>query len=141
MISDTDAEIVQYPVKAELKNLLCFRIVNIDSTKKTNLVRVDSNPVSPKTEIEDALNGRLFFETLMEFEKTHSEVETIITGIEEPEEVASFYALDLSPSKQKLLEKFFDTGNVKFEFAVKYAEKVGEDYQTPEWIEEIKKIY
>ncbi|WP_422356685.1 AAA family ATPase [Roseivirga pacifica] len=141
MVSDTDAEIVQYPVKADLKNLLCYRIVNIDSTKKTNLVRVDSNPVSPKTEIEDALNGKLFFETLKEFEESHSEIETIIAGIEEPAEVASFYALDLSPSKQKLLEKFFDTGNVKFEFALKYSEKVGDDYQTPEWIEEIKKIY
>jgi len=131
MVSDTDAEIVQYPVKADLKNLLCYRIVNIDSTKRTNLVRVDSNQVSPKTEIEDALNGKLFYDTLMEFQQTHSEVETIISGIDEPEEVASFYALDLSPSKQKLLEKFFDTGNVKFEFAVKYSEKVGDDYSNP----------
>lgn len=141
MISDTDAEIVQYPVKANLKNLLCYRIVNIDRTKRTNLVRVDSNPVSPKTEIEDALNGKLFFETLKEFKETHSEIETIISGIKEPEEEASFYALDLSPSKQKLLEKFFDTGNVKFDFAIKYSEKIGEDYQTPGWIEEIMKIY
>lgn len=141
MISDTDAEIVQYPVKADLKNLLCYRIVNFDGTKRTNLVRVDSNPVSPKTEIEDALNGKLFFDTLKEFQETHSEIETIISEIEEPEEVASFYALDLSLSKQNLLEKFFNTGNVKFEFAVKYSEKVGKDYQIPEWIEEIKKIY
>lgn len=141
MVSDTDAEIVQYPVKAELKNLLCYRIVNIDNDKKTTLVRVDSNPVSPKTEIEDALNGKLFFETLKEFEKSHSEIETIISGIENPEEIASFYALDLSPSKQTLLEKFFDTENVKFDFAVKYSEKIGDEYQTPEWIEEIKKMY
>lgn len=141
MISDTDAEIVQYPIKAELKNLLCYRIVNIDKTRKTTLVRVDSNPVSPKTEIEDTLNGKLFYQTLKQFEDTHSEIETIISGIEEPSEVASFYALDLSPSKQKLLEKFFDTGNVKFEFAVRYSEKVGSKYSTPDWIEEIKKIY
>src|SRR5690606_979853 len=39
LISDTDAEIVQYPVKADLKNLLRYRIVNVDSTKRTNLVR------------------------------------------------------------------------------------------------------
>ncbi|MEQ8552629.1 MAG: hypothetical protein RIC53_08255 [Cyclobacteriaceae bacterium] len=141
MISDTDAELVQYPIKAELKNLLCFRIVNVEATRRTTLVRVDANPVSPKTEIEDSLNGKQFYETLLEYQDDYPEIEPIISGIEEPTEEAAYFALDLSPSKQKLLEKFFDTGNIKFEFAQKYSDRTGKAYQIPDWIEEIKNLY
>ncbi|TNE52842.1 MAG: ATP-binding protein [Bacteroidetes bacterium] len=141
MISDTDAELVNYPVKADLKNLLCYRIVNVEAKRKTTLVKVDSNPVSPKTEIEDSLNGKQFYETLKDFESDYPEIEPIINGIEAPSEEASYFSLDLSPSRQKLLEKFFDIGNIKFEFAQKYAEKIGETYLIPEWIEEIKNLY
>ncbi|MBR7949156.1 AAA family ATPase [Microvirga sp. STR05] len=59
LVSDTDAELVRYPVKDE-KNLFCYRIVNVPADRKTSLVKIDSNPVSPKTEIEDSLNGKLF---------------------------------------------------------------------------------
>lgn len=141
MISDTDSELVQYPVKSDLKNLMCFRIVNVEEKKETILVKVDSNPVSPKTEIEDSLNGKQFYETLKEFESKYPEIDSIINGIESPTEEASYFSLDLSPSKQKLLEKFFDTDNVKFEFAQKYSTKIGVDYKIPEWIEEIKNLY
>lgn len=141
MISDTDSELVQYPIKSDLKNLLCYRIVNVEAQRKTTLVKVDSNPVSPKTEIEDSLNGKQFFETLLEFQDDHPEIESIINGIEDPSEEASYFALDLSPSKQKLLEKFFDSGNMKFDFAQKYSEKIGRKFKVPEWIDEIKNLY
>ena len=141
MISDTDAELVQYPIRAELKNLMCFRIVNVEANRKTTLVKVDANPVSPKTEIEDSLNGKQFFETLLEFQNDYPEIDPIINGIENSSEEASYFSLDLSPSKQKLLEKFFDTGNIKFEFAKKYAIRTGKKYQVPDWIEEIKNLY
>lgn len=140
LISDTDRQLVQYPIRNE-KNLVCYRIVNNESTRKTDLVKIDSNPVSPKTEIEDSLNGVVFFETLKEFESAYPELSDIIQGINHPTEEETYFSLDLSPSKQKILEYFFDKNNNKFEFAEKYSQKISSKYKTPEWIEKIRKLY
>jgi hypothetical protein len=115
--------------------------VNEDSKRKTVLVNIDSNPVSPKTEIEDALNGKIFFETMKDFQDNYPELSNVINSINEPTEESTYFALDLSPTKQKLLENFFDKGNNKFEFARKYVEKISSEYKIPEWIEDIKKLY
>ncbi|KST70325.1 AAA family ATPase [Mastigocoleus testarum] len=141
LVSDTDSELVRYSTRDELKKLICYRIVNDESKRKTVLVKIESNPVSPKTEIEDALNGKIFFETLKEFEKTHTELSNLIKEINQPTAESTYFSLDLSPSKQKLLETFFDTNNNKFEFAKKYSEKITSDYIVPEWIEYIKNLY
>lgn len=141
LVSDTDAELVQYPTKSELKNLICYRIVNVDKLRKTALVKIDSNPVSPKTEIEDSLNGKLFVETLISFRESHPDIENILKDISNPTEECSYFSLDLSPSKQKLLENFFDTDNNKFEFAKRYSENISDSYIIPEWIDDLKKLY
>ena len=141
LISDTDAELVQYPTRDELKNLMCYRIVNVGADRKTKLVKIESNPVSPKTEIEDSLNGKLFYETLLDFKEDFAELENVLSDIKEPSEEAVYFALDLSPSKLKLLDNFFNTGNNKFEFANKYVSKIGTDYEVPDWIDNIKKLY
>ncbi|GGM76411.1 hypothetical protein GCM10010967_05050 [Dyadobacter beijingensis] len=141
LLSDTDSELVQYPVRNDLKNLSCLRIVNKASEKNTILVNIDSNPVSPKTEIEDSLNGKLFFETLCEFRSNFSELENLLEGIDSVDETPTYFALDLSISKQKSLDQFFNSGNIKFEFAKKYVEKLTATYKTPEWIEQIKSMY
>lgn len=141
LISDTDTELIQYSTRDELKNLLCYRIVNIEKDRKTVLVKIDSNPVSPRTEIEDTLNGKLFFETLLDFREAHPELENIIKDITNPSEEASYYALDLSLSKQKILENFFNANNNKFDFANKYVDKMTEAHQIPDWIDNLKKLY
>lgn len=112
LISDTDAELVKYQTKGE-NNLICKRIVNDPSTKQTVLVKIDSNPVSPKTEIEDSLNGKIFFETLKEFGKNYPELLNFINEREDITEEVTYFALDLSPSKQKILDDFFDSNNNK----------------------------
>lgn len=141
LVSDTDTELVQYTTKDELKNLICYRIVNVEKDRKTVLIKIDSNPVSPKTEIEDSLNGKLFFETLLKFREAHPELENIIKDIESPSEEASYFALDLSPSKQKILENFFNANNNKFDFANTYVSKLTDSYQVPDWIDNLKKLY
>ncbi len=141
LISDTDIDLVQYPTRDDLKNLLCYRIVNVEKDRKTIMVRIESNPVSPRTEIEDALNGKLFVETLTDFREKYPELENILKDINNPEEVASFFALDLSVSKQKILENFFNADNNKFDFANNYVEKLTDEYQIPDWIDNLKKLY
>ncbi|BBQ08319.1 MULTISPECIES: AAA family ATPase [Elizabethkingia] len=142
LVSDTDSEIVQYNTKDDLKNLLCFRIVNNDKDKKTDLVKINSNPVSPKTEIEDSLNGKLFVETLLEFREENPDLDSIIEAIpNDVSEESSYYALDLSLSKQKKLDEFFNKNNNKFEFANKYVSKISDQFIVPSWIDMLKKLY
>lgn len=141
LVSDTDSQLVQYPTKEEFKNLICRRIVNEDSERKTILVKIDSNPVSPKTEIEDALNGKLFFETLKEFKESYPELLDILSNADNLTEESTYFALDLSPSKQKILENFFNLNNNKFNFSKKYVEKMSGKYKVPEWIEDIRNLY
>jgi len=141
LVSDTDAELVQYATRDDLKNLMCYRIVNDVNERKTKLVKMTSNPVSPKTEIEDVLNGKLFFETLCEFRIDFPELDNVLSDIDEPSEDAVYFELDLSPSKSKRLENFFDSGNNKFEFAEKYVSKLSDKYIVPDWIDIIKKLY
>lgn len=141
LISDTDSELVQYPTRDDLKNLLCYRIVNVERDRKTVLVKIDSNLVSPRTEIEDSLNGKLFFETLLEFSALFPELENVIKDIDNPSEEASYFALDLSLSKQKILENFFNADNNKFDFANKYVSKLTDAYLIPDWIDNLKKLY
>src|SRR5690606_35747485 len=142
LISDTDAELVQYATRDDLRNLICYRIVNVEQDRKTKLVKIESNPVSPKTEIEDALNGRLFYETLLEFKDSFTELENVLKDISAPpSEESSYFSLDLSPSKQKILENFFNSGNNKVIFATKYCEKLTDTHRIPDWIDDIKRLY
>tara|TARA_R110000744_G_scaffold373961_1_gene486427 strand:- start:606 stop:2528 length:1923 start_codon:yes stop_codon:yes gene_type:complete len=141
LVSDTDAELVSFPTRDELKNLMCYRIVNVPKSRKTELVKISSNPVSPKTEIEDSLNGKLFYETLLEFQDSYPEIENVLSDVDKPSEEAVYFALDLSPSKLKLLDDFFDSANNKFEFAKSYTLKLDNAYEVPDWIENIKNLY
>lgn len=139
LISDTDSELVEYPTKKH-SNLICKRIVNIkeNNTCRTRLVDIQSNPKAPKTEIEDALNGKLFYETLKEFRQDYPELLDFIREDLSVQEIPSHFALDLRPSENSKLEEFFDKDNNKFEFAKKYSDMISDDYLTPEWIQELK---
>jgi hypothetical protein len=43
LISDTDSQLVEYSSKDD-KNLICKRIVNDESKRKTILTKIESNP-------------------------------------------------------------------------------------------------
>lgn len=137
LISDTDRELVRYETKY-LDNLICKRIVNCQNSQETKLVNIDSNPVSPETEIEDALNGQLFYETLLSFEPDFSEMLGFLTEIEVKSDKSSFFALDIKSSQSQLIKRFFDLDNNKYAFAKRYVAKLNESYVIPNWIQEIR---
>lgn len=136
LISDTDEELVRYQT-SDFPNLICKRIVNNSSLVITELVGIDSNPVSPPTEIEDALNGRHVFNTLKSFSNCYPDLD-FLNSMQEPFEGPSYFSLDLRPSEKSLIEMFFDNGNNKFDFAKKYTETLTADMLVPTWIVEIR---
>lgn len=139
LVSDTDTQLLKYDVSA-YENLHCKRIVNCAKTKTTILVDIQSNLASPKTEIEDALNGKLFLSTLKTFKDTNLDTLDFINEIETELQNSPPYALDLRTSETAKIEVFFDSGNNKFLFAKKYAENIGTEYNVPLWILEIRKL-
>lgn len=137
LISDTDSELVSYEVK-NYPNLYCKRIVN--KARTTQLVNIQANPVSPATEIEDSLNGRLFFETLKTFSVEYPTFLDFLNEIKSDiSHESSKIALDLRSSQWELIDQFFNTKNNKYLFAQRYIEKIGSDYEVPSWIQEIRR--
>ncbi|KGG82467.1 AAA family ATPase [Comamonas thiooxydans] len=136
LLSDTDAELVNYDVK-NFDNLSCKRMVNVKAKKLVSLVNIQSNPMSPKTEIEDALDGKIFYETLREFIPGNESLK-FLDGYPQADVSPAFFALDLRESERDAIEKFFDEGNNKFLFAQEYVKKINAETPVPKWIEEIR---
>lgn len=137
LLSDTDAELVKYEVNTSFNKLICKRIVNCEASKKTKLVHIQSNPVSPATEIETALNGKVFLETLKTFIPDYPEQLSFLNDINNAPETSSYFSLDLRSSEWAKVQSFFDLDNNKYKFSIKYVELISSDNVTPEWIQEI----
>ncbi len=136
LLSDTDAELVLYDVR-NFDNLHCKRMVTAKSSRSVSLVNIQSNPMSPKTEIEDVLNGKLFYETLRTFVPDNPSL-GFLNSYPEATEDLSFFALDLRDSEREAIEGFFDEGNNKFIFAEKYVTGLTPEKIVPSWITEIR---
>ncbi len=115
-------------------------MVNCESQRTTKLVNIHSNPVSPKTEIEDALNGKLFVETLSSFKDEYPELLGFINEDIEVTHESTYFSLDLRTSEWRNINTFFDADNNKFRFAKKYSENITDEYVEPSWITEIRNM-
>ena len=143
LLIDTDTQFYDFDSNTpnDLKPYLtCKRIVN--NEEKTILVENQSNPKSPKTDIEDALNGMAFYRTLKSFDD--EDLKSITCDNEDKQEIPSFYAMDLKISEYSKLDHFFskDNNRNKSVFAKKYVQEIQNcTYRVPDWILEIKKFF
>lgn len=139
LLADTDSQLVRYEVGTHQK-LHCKRFVFDQGENKAILVKIDSNPVSPATEIEDVLNARIYYEALLSFVPQYNNL-NFISGMNVPDEgLESFSALDLKKSEKEAINRFFDADNNKFNFARKYVELMTEENSIPDWINEIRDV-
>lgn len=140
MVMDTDENLVEFETKDNLiDKLICKRLINKDNS--CQLMKLTSNPKSPKTEIEDILNGKKVYETLKYFKTIYPDkLDFLIDDLALNENVA-YFELDLSPSNNKKLEDFYNHENIKFEFANKYIELSQEGDTIPSVITEIKSFF
>ncbi|MGC6483431.1 MAG: hypothetical protein ACON4T_07705 [Synechococcus sp.] len=142
LLSDTDSQLVRYETK-EYEKLICKRIVNCDTDKETKLVSIDANPVSPQTEVEHALNGKIYLESLRSFidNDEHPLSFLLDLDMETTSEKASFFSLDLRQSEWEKIDTFLDKNNNKFEIANRYIKiMTNGEYQVPKWIREIREM-
>ena len=144
LLSDTDSELVNYQIGNE-GNLQCKRIVSDLKSISTKLVKVHSNPVSPETEIEHVLNGKLFYNTLLTFKDDYSNHLSFLNeyDITSVPEVCSRAAINLRGSEVSNIGDFFEEAGIKYNFSKKYCELMndGNIYEVPDWIQEIRKFF
>jgi len=87
----------------------------------------------------DVLNGRLFFEILKTFSEQYPDFLGFLDEVtDDISQECSKIALDLKGSQWQLIEQFFNAENNKFLFSQRYSENIGEDYDIPSWIKEIR---
>lgn len=143
MISDTDSDFVNYTVNND-SNLICKRVVSCNKSKKTILVDIQSNPKSPETEIEDSLNGFVFYLTLLEFKDAYPIQLSFLDNIVVSDQEDTYFSLGFRPNEKESLKEFFNLDNNKYKFAKKYIEILEQSdevlYKTPDWILEIKQL-
>lgn len=145
MLTDTDSSALSCSTYSGLDNIVRWRrIVNDETNQKTILVKVDPevNPKTPKTDIEDALNGKVFGFVINEFRSAYPGLNVV--SEDEKEEIPSALALDLRLSEYTKLDEFFNEnqGANKVLFAEKYVELLKNGcYKEPNWIADIKEFY
>lgn len=136
LLSDTDAQLVSYETRS-FDKLRCKRIVNCEIKRKTRLVNISSNPVSPRTEIEHCLNGVYFLETLKSFINGDDHILAFLRDVNASGENDSYFSLDLKPSQLQAVDLFLDSDNNKYKVAKKYIEILPDESHTPEWLNTI----
>ena len=139
ILMDTDEQLHEFDTSDGIPNLICKRLVNDKKTNSTRLVNIKSNPKSPKTEIEDVLNGKIFYETLKAFKLDNSDLLDFVIDSDTKDERPSYFALDLTVGNITKLDEFFNkTPQNKFLFARKYISLCKNTDVVPNWIDDIK---
>lgn len=147
LLSDTDAEKLDYKVN-KIDKIKCKRLLNDPKTALTTMVDVDSNKVSPATEIENCLNGYVFSETLSFFLTSHPQLGGLLNGKDFLKNSISYFSMDLRVQEERVLDDFFNGEGIKYAFAKKYVELTQEfanaeisDITIPDWVNEIKAYF
>lgn len=142
-LTDTDAQLTKFETY-NLPNTLVKRIVNIEAEQKCKLVKVDGNPISPATDIEKVLNGKIFLQTINEFKDDYPKIAFLPNKISSPQDgLNSFFALDLKRTENLIVEDFFKEPGVKFNFAKRYIENCNKANESLslEWMKEVKGFF
>lgn len=122
-ITDTDEQLIRVEDFKDLNNVKLKRLQFDKKTKDIKLINIDSNPVSPATDIEDALDPVLFWKILKSFITTDDKNYSFILDSESNEEAkCSYNVIDYTESQREKIREFFksDNNKRKVDFANKY---------------------
>ena len=122
-ITDTDEQLIRVEDFKDLNNVKLKRLQFDKKTKDIKLINIDSNPVSPATDIEDALDPVLFWKILKSFITTDDKNYSFILDLKlNTEAKCSYNVIDYTESQREKIREFFksDNNKRKVDFANKY---------------------
>lgn len=142
-ITDTDEQLIKIDNFRETENVILKRI-QFDKTKKDIiLINIDSNPVSPATDIEDTLDCNIFIKVLKEFINDDDEKYGFIYKKENDKKAKCSYSVfDYTESERDKIRDFFriDNNRMKTDFAKKYITN-SFDFSKLAIVKEIDKVF
>jgi hypothetical protein len=135
---DTDTQMENVELKPASASIQFSRIIFDPTKNECVIVSVDDQRRSPATEIEQALDGTRFVETVAELEDNEinqSVKEIVLNASFNISSPSAMGFLDLGPlAAARLMSEYFDVGNNKVEFAKLY---ISAESTIPSWIEQI----
>lgn len=138
MLSDTDDQLVEYPV-VKHPNLICNRFVSGMASSDVLLVNPASNPKSPSTCIEDILDVDVFMKVLQTSYSKEEFHQDFVKNNYSPYEVC--FALDLRNSQKIALTNFFKREGVKYDFAKAYVQASNPEIRIPRLFTALNAIF
>ena len=122
-ITDTDEQLVRVEDFRDSNNVKLKRLQFDKNEKDVKLINIDSNPVSPATDIEDSLDPILFLSILRSFITNEDKKYSFILDSESNEEAkCSYNVIDYTESQREKIRDFFklEHNKRKVDFAYKY---------------------
>jgi len=138
---DTDPQHEIFPSSDSLGKIIIRRMILNNETGEIDLLTTGDTNVSPKTAIEDALDGDVFVSTLqslkedktLDFDFIHDDME-IYSGV-------SGYCLEYSTKEKREFEAFFKEPGAKNTFCDRYIIYIDECETLPKWMAEINSFF
>ncbi|WP_347362410.1 AAA family ATPase [Vibrio vulnificus] len=141
---DTDKKFERFSCKESIKSVTMKRLKNDINKNKTVLLKTSDNDYYPPTEIEDVLDSKAFFDTIMnspDIQKhpiLFNKFSNMTYNDFDPYSPSGL-AFDLKDSEKIALESFFDQPKTKSSFAKGFCLNVTNEH-LPDWLSEIIKF-
>lgn len=136
---DTDLAYDKFESLDSIPQIRIRRLLLRENYNDVDLLKTTDNRVSPPTEIEDALDGLFFYETLC---RLHAKGEKRFSFVEDVDTLPSNVAagiLDLTTSQKLIIKEYFNEAGNKNIFCDQYIDILYEatEIHTPTWLQEI----
>ncbi|MBF7993398.1 AAA family ATPase [Rahnella laticis] len=140
---DTDQAYNEFHSTDSITNLKIRRLLFNKKSGCIDLLKTTDNRVSPATEIEDALDGLFFYDTLYRLYEDGYKQFAFMQDIETLTCEVSAGILDITKKQQEIIQNYLDQPGMKVDFCNRYCSLVmdSEDVSTPGWILEIADFF
>ncbi len=140
---DTDQAYTEFNSTDSIANLRLRRLLFNKKTGCIDLLKTTDNRVSPATEIEDALDGLFYYQTLYSLYEAGNEDFDFMKNIETLDCEVSAGILDITAKQKDIIQNYLDLPGKKVDFCYRYCSEVydSEDINTPGWMLEIAEFF
>lgn len=140
---DTDEKHEEFNSTDSIPAIKIRRMILSEDLSSIDLIKTTDSRVSPKTEIEDALEPLFFHKALVQIGRNEDPRFNFVEDIDLLESDVSGGALNINRRQKLLLQTYFNTPTKKVRFCNQYIEILEEsgEIKTPSWIEEIAQFF
>ncbi|MDT3604956.1 AAA family ATPase [Cronobacter dublinensis] len=136
---DTDLAYDKFESVDSIPQIRIRRLLLREDLTDVDLLKTTDNKLSPPTEIEDALDGLFFYETIHRIYKNGDNRFSFIENVEILCSNVAAGIMDLTTSQKQIIKNYFDEPGKKNFFCDQYLDVLYEsdEVHTPTWLNDI----